>query len=85
MASAMRKMAVYLGLVEDDDRRYQDKYDSYEDYDEYDDEPDAVEVPPAAPADYSAYSISGRPGRTGSGSAADGPAADHDAPPAHLQ
>ena len=36
MASAMRKMAVYLGLVEDDNR-YQDKYDSdgeYEDYDE---------------------------------------------------
>jgi cell division inhibitor SepF len=35
MASAMRKMAVYLGLVEDD-HRYQDKYDSYEEYDEYD-------------------------------------------------
>jgi cell division inhibitor SepF len=33
MASAMRKMAVYLGLVEDD-HRYQDNYDSYEDYDE---------------------------------------------------
>jgi cell division inhibitor SepF len=36
MASAMRKMAVYLGLVEDD-HRYQDKYDSYEEYEEYDD------------------------------------------------
>jgi len=35
MASAMRKMAVYLGLVEDD-HRYQDRYDSsYEEYDEY--------------------------------------------------
>src|SRR5260370_19613101 len=33
MASAMRKMAVYLGLVEDD-HRYQDKYDSYEEYEE---------------------------------------------------
>jgi cell division inhibitor SepF len=33
MASAMRKMAVYLGLVEDD--RYDDDYD---DYDIYDDE-----------------------------------------------
>lgn len=33
MASAMRKMAVYLGLVEDD--RYEDDYD---DYDVYDDE-----------------------------------------------
>ncbi len=54
MASAMRKMAVYLGLVEDDDRRYQDKYDSYEDYDEYDDEPEA-EIPPAS-VDYSGYS-----------------------------
>jgi cell division inhibitor SepF len=43
MASAMRKMAVYLGLVEDDDRRFQDKYDSYEDYDEYDDEPEVME------------------------------------------
>lgn len=30
MAGAMRKMAVYLGLVEDEDR-----YDEYEDYDEY--------------------------------------------------
>ena len=53
MASAMRKMAVYLGLVEDDDRRYQDKYDSYEDYDEYDDEPEA-EIPPVR-GDYSGY------------------------------
>ena len=35
MASAMRKMAVYLGLVEDD-RRFTDGYDSYEEYDEYD-------------------------------------------------
>ena len=34
MASAMRKMAVYLGLVEDD-HRYQEQYDSYEEYDEY--------------------------------------------------
>jgi cell division inhibitor SepF len=36
MASAMRKMAVYLGLVEDDHRfddQYQDEYD--DDYDEY--------------------------------------------------
>ncbi|HTU72232.1 MAG TPA: cell division protein SepF [Trebonia sp.] len=53
MASAMRKMAVYLGLVEDDDRRYQDKYDSYEDYDEYDEEPEA-EIPPVR-SDYSGY------------------------------
>jgi cell division inhibitor SepF len=42
MAGAMRKMAAYLGLVEDDhgyDDRYQDKYDSYEEYDEYEEEP----------------------------------------------
>jgi cell division inhibitor SepF len=49
MASAMRKMAVYLGLVEDDDRRFQDKYDAYEDYDDYDEQADAVEAPPAHP------------------------------------
>ena len=39
MASAMRKMAVYLGLVEDD-HRYQDKYDSYGEYEDYDDQAD---------------------------------------------
>ena len=43
MASAMRKMAVYLGLVEDD-HRYQDKYDSYGEYEEYDDS-GAAEAP----------------------------------------
>jgi cell division inhibitor SepF len=32
MASAVRKLAVYLGLVEDE-RRYHDGYDEYEDYD----------------------------------------------------
>jgi cell division inhibitor SepF len=38
MASAMRKMAVYLGLVEDDHRyddRYQDDYGAEDEYDEY--------------------------------------------------
>ena len=47
MASAMRKMAVYLGLVEDD-HRYQDKYDSYgeyEDYDEQADRPEQIDEP----------------------------------------
>ncbi|HVT67011.1 MAG TPA: cell division protein SepF [Trebonia sp.] len=50
MASAMRKMAVYLGLVEDD-RRYQEPYDVYDEYDDYD---EPVEVMEAAPvrADY---------------------------------
>jgi cell division inhibitor SepF len=56
MASAMRKMAVYLGLVEeDDDSRFQDKYDAYEDYDDYDDDdPEAVEAVPAR-AEFSGY------------------------------
>jgi cell division inhibitor SepF len=38
MASAMRKMAVYLGLVEDEHRfddHYPDEYGTDEDYDEY--------------------------------------------------
>ena len=48
MASAMRKMAVYLGLVEDD-HRYQDKYDSYGEYEDYDDQADQAE--PADEAD----------------------------------
>ena len=35
MAGALRKMAVYLGLVEDDryDHRYADEYDDFEDFD----------------------------------------------------
>jgi cell division inhibitor SepF len=48
MAHAMRKMAVYLGLVEDDNR-YQDKYDSYEEYEDYD-EADRAESPDEADA-----------------------------------
>jgi cell division inhibitor SepF len=58
MASAMRKMAVYLGLVEDD-HRYQDKYDSYEEYEDYEDQPraDAPEEVDTRPAreEYSGY------------------------------
>jgi cell division inhibitor SepF len=53
MASAMRKMAVYLGLVEDD-HRYDDRYDGEygsEEYDEYPDEhgelPEPAERPDA--------------------------------------
>jgi cell division inhibitor SepF len=42
MASAMRKMAVYLGLVEDD-HRYSEPYDSYGEYDEYNDPGDSLE------------------------------------------
>jgi len=54
MASAMRKMAVYLGLVEDD-RRYQDKYDEYEEYDDYDEPANAAVEPVASRADYGGY------------------------------
>jgi len=44
MASAMRKMAVYLGLVEDD-HRYQDSYDdTYDEYDEYPEHDDSLET-----------------------------------------
>ena len=50
MASAMRKMAVYLGLVEDD-RRYTDGYEAYEEYDDYDESADAIEADPQR-ADY---------------------------------
>ena len=57
MASAMHKMAVYLGLVEDD-HRYDDGYDSYEEeYQEYeepaDQEADVDRAPaPAARAEF---------------------------------
>ena len=44
MASAMRKMAVYLGLVEDD-HRFGDKYDSYGEYEDYDEPADRPEAP----------------------------------------
>ncbi len=59
MASAMRKMAVYLGLVEDD-HRYQDKYDSYGEYEDYDDQADVPEQaeeaePRAGRDDYVGY------------------------------
>ncbi len=53
MASAMRKMAVYLGLVEDD-HRYQDGYESYDEYEEYNeqaDQMDGPDDPDARPAD----------------------------------
>ena len=42
MAGAMHKMAVYLGLVEDDPH-YDDGYDPYDEYDEYADTADQPE------------------------------------------
>ena|ERR1700747_1265299 len=53
MASAMRKMAVYLGLVEDD-RRYQETYDAYGEYDEYDEPAEVMEAVPVR-GDYGGY------------------------------
>ena len=49
MASAMRKMAVYLGLVEDD-HRYAEKYDSYGEYEDYEEQAEVPEVPDEADA-----------------------------------
>ncbi len=40
MAGAMRKMGIYLGLVEDDERRHE--AGEYDDYDEYEAEQEAV-------------------------------------------
>ncbi len=59
MASAMRKMAVYLGLVEDD-HRYNEKFDSYGEYEDYDEQADGPEVSEEADvrlgqADYVGY------------------------------
>ncbi len=50
MAGTMHKMAVYLGLVEDDPR-YDDGYDSYEEYeDEYGEPAEAAEPEAERPA-----------------------------------
>ncbi len=43
MAGAMHKMAVYLGLVEEE-QRYDDGYDPYDEYDEYDEPSEDAEV-----------------------------------------
>ena len=84
MASAMRKMAVYLGLVEDD-HRYDDPYpaeygdgDDYADYvTEYTEHAD----PHDGQAVYGADAGQGRPGRPGWEGRTDtdrrSPAADH--------
>ncbi len=48
MAGAMHKMAVYLGLVEDDPH-YEDGYDPYDEYDEYGDTADQPEPEPDRP------------------------------------
>jgi len=53
MASAMRKMAVYLGLVEDD-RRYEGTYDEYDQYDQYEEPDDVIEAAPVH-GDYGDY------------------------------
>jgi cell division inhibitor SepF len=74
MASAMRKMAVYLGLVEDD--RYDDDYDEYDIYDDEaadrrrgeraDDESSAqpLSVPEQAEGEQKAFAAERRPSLT---------------------
>jgi cell division inhibitor SepF len=62
MPSAMRKMAVYLGLVEDD-HRYQEKYDSYGEFEDYEEsgvpeEPDEPD-PRAARESWGAGEVGG--------------------------
>ncbi|MGB8650019.1 MAG: cell division protein SepF [Mycobacteriales bacterium] len=48
MPGAMRKLGLYLGLVEDDEN---DRYDTYDDYsDDYDDEPAVRRYQPTAAA-----------------------------------
>src|SRR5882724_6646146 len=42
MAGAMRKMGIYLGLVEDDERR--SEVGDYDEYDDYDQEPEVMPV-----------------------------------------
>ena len=61
MPSAMRKMAVYLGLVEEDHRYQGEKYDSYAEYEEYDESslPEGPEEadPRASRDDYGGYQV----------------------------
>ena len=71
MASAMRKMAVYLGLVEDADR-YDDRYDGeygpeeYDEYSEHGDLPEpAVPTSAQAPPQAAPRSARGRAGAAG--------------------
>jgi len=59
MASAMRKMAVYLGLVEDD-HHYQDDYGEGDDYSEYLTEYAEHEEPHGTPAGYGTDGPDGR-------------------------
>ena len=63
MASAMRKMAVYLGLVEDE-HRYQDGYESYEEYEEYDEQAEGFDGP---------EDLDGQPGPSPNGHSGPGP------------
>ena len=82
MASAMRKMAVYLGLVEDD-HRYQDKYDSYGEYEDYEEQaarPEQIDEPDVRGAreDYVGYQPAVRPCRGHRSAAAGPPSARHE-------
>ena len=92
MASAMRKMAVYLGLVEDD-HRYDDPYSTeYSDNDDYSDyvteyaetaDPQDGAVPYADSAPDRAQD--GAPDGTRALGSGHRPRQDHDTASAHLQ
>ena len=71
MAGTMHKMAVYLGLVEDDPR-YDDGYDSYEEYeDEYGEQAEPAEPEAERPVPRARTEFVVEPGP------ARGPAAQH--------
>ena len=61
MASTMRKMAVYLGLVEDQERYDEQHYDEY-DYDEVDERPKPVLREPRGATAASEHGAVGSPG-----------------------
>ncbi len=87
MASAMRKMAVYLGLVEDD-HRYQDKYDSYGEYEEYEESglsEGSDEADPRASKETGSGRWAGIPGARVASRAANRSRAYYNTASAHLQ
>ena len=76
MAGAMHKMAVYLGLVEDDPR-YDDGYDSYEEYDEYGEPLEHEEPEPERPAVRSRVEFAAEPPPAVSRTATAAPVTSH--------
>ena len=87
MAGAMHKMAVYLGLVEED-RRYDDGYDSYEEeYTEYEEQPEEAcpARPPGRRTCWQATWVPQQPASSRDDGASHRPHSYHDPAPAHIQ